>query len=70
MTFKEYSDILNYELYRTFKGKLTLLQKIRIRYFQPNTNCMLMARKMWYLYSKGGTEVIGKNYLYTNSKEV
>lgn len=54
MNYKDYSEILRYELYRSFKGKLTLLQKIRIRYFQPNTNCMLLARRMWFLYSKGG----------------
>ena len=54
MTRKEYKEILNYELYRYFNGKLTFLQKIRIKYFQPNTNCILLARKMWYYHQKGG----------------
>ena len=64
MTYGEYKEILNYELYRHFNGKLTLLQKIRIRYFQPNTNCMLMARKMWYYYQRGGVFTILSKILY------
>ena len=51
MTYKEYREFLKYELYHD--ERKSLLQKIRIRYFQPNTNCMLMARKMWFLYSRG-----------------
>ena len=54
MTRKEYKEILNYELYKYAHVKLSLLQKLRIRYFQPNTNCILLARKMWYFYSRGG----------------
>ena len=54
MTRKEYKEILNYELYKHAHTELTLLHKIRIRYFQPNTNCVLLARKMWYFYSRGG----------------
>lgn len=54
MTRKEYKETLRYELYKYAHGELTFLQKIRVRYFQPNTNCVLLARKMWYLYSQGG----------------
>ena len=51
MTRKEYSKCLNFELYG---GKrVSFLNKVRIKYFQPNTNCMFLCRKMWYFYSKG-----------------
>lgn len=64
MSYKELKEVLKYELYRSFKGKLTIFQKIRIRYFQPNTNCMLMARKMWWLNSKGGFFKLFSKILY------
>ena len=64
MTRKEYKEVLNYELYRFYKGKLNPLQKFRIRYFQPNTNCILMARKMWYLHEKGGVSRALAKLLY------
>ena len=52
MTRKEYIEILNYELYGD--RQLSFLSRFRIKYFQPNTNCMYLARKMWYLYQSGG----------------
>ena len=64
MTHKEYKEILNYELYRFFHGKLSILQKIRIKYFQPNTNCILLSRKMWYYYQKGGVYRFISKLLY------
>lgn len=65
MQYSEYKEILNYELYRSFHGrKLDFFQKLRIRYFQPNTNCMLMARKMWWLYGKGGIARVFAKLLY------
>ena len=59
MTYKEYREILRYELYRLTWQNPPLIQKIRIKFFQPNTNCMYLARKMWFFYSKG---LIGKLY--------
>ena len=60
MTYREYKKILNYELYND--GKLSLMRRIRVKYFQPNTNCMYLARKMWYLYSRGGYSDYSLNY--------
>lgn len=55
MTHAEYKEILNYELYRFSKNKTpNLVQRLRIKYVQPNTNCMYMARKMWYFHQRGG----------------
>lgn len=51
MTRKEYLECLNFELYRG--RKVSFLNKIRTKYFQPNTNCVFLCRKMWYLYGKG-----------------
>lgn len=64
MTYKEYKETLDYELYRFYSGKLNLIQKIRIRYLQPNTNCIYLARKMWYLYQKGGVYRLHSKFLY------
>lgn len=50
MKCKEYKDILKYELYQN--RKLSLFSRVRIKFFQPNTNCIFLSRKMWYLYSK------------------
>lgn len=52
MNRKEYKEITEYELYGN--KKTSLLNRIRIRYFQPNTNCMYLARRMWFFYSQGG----------------
>ena len=52
MNRKEYKEILDYELYRG--KKLSFFNRFRIKHLQPNTNCTYLARKMWYLYSKGG----------------
>lgn len=52
MTYKEYKRISEYEL---FHGKkYSFFERISIKHFRPNTNCMFLARKMWYLYSCGG----------------
>ena len=51
----EFKKLIDYEL---FGGKqVGLIARIRRTYFQPNTNCMYLARKMWYhndLAKKGG----------------
>lgn len=39
-------------------------QKLRVKYFQPNSNCTYLARKMWYLYSKGKLCKIIAKFLY------
>lgn len=52
MTRKEYRETLAFELY---KGKSpSLFRRFRVKHLQPNTNCMYLARKMWYLYEAGG----------------
>ena len=51
MTYKEYKEILAYELYHG--KKLSLLKRIRSKYFTLSTSCVYLCRKMWYLYSKG-----------------
>ena len=54
MTKQEYKEFLNYELYYYFRQKGSnpnFFDRIRTKYFQPNTNCILLARKMWYLYA-------------------
>ena len=60
MTKQEYKEILKYELYFYFRvngEKPTFIDRIRTKFIQPNTNCIFMARKMWYLYQSG---VIGR----------
>ena len=58
----EYTEFLKYELYGN--KRLGLFQRIRIKYFQPNTNCMYLARKMWYLYRGGSIEKAYSKLLY------
>ncbi len=62
MTKKEYKEILHYELYEN--KRLSFVDRIRIKYFQPNTNCMYLARKMWYRYSRGGIQRLFSKLLY------
>lgn len=62
MTRKEYKEILDYELYNG--RKLSIVDKIRIKYFQPNTNCMYLARKMWFKYTLGGIQRIQSKLIY------
>lgn len=67
MTKQEYKEFLNYELYYYFRQKgcsPTLLDRIRTKYFQPNTNCIYLARKMWYLYGGGFFSKIRAKLLY------
>ena len=45
-------------------GKPNWLDRIRIKYFQPNTNCVYLARKMWYLHSKGKFGKVMSKFLY------
>ncbi len=62
MTYKEWKEISEYELYG---GKpRSFFERIRIKYFQPNTNCMYLARKMWYYYSCGGLFRLLSKLLY------
>ena len=53
MKYREYKKIVDQEIYVYSKPK-SLLQRIRIKYFTPNTNAIYLCRKMWYLYSRGG----------------
>lgn len=65
MTYREYKDILNYELYKYSSGSpKNIINRFRIKYLQPNTNCVYMARKMWYLYSKGKIGRLRAKFLY------
>lgn len=65
MTYKEYKECLNYELYR-LHPITTLIQRLRVKYLQPNTACMHKCRLMWYLYSCGGKIVSRKNSIFTH----
>ena len=62
MTHKEYKEILNYELYHNWN--LSRLLKFRLKYFAPNSNCIFLARRMWYLYSRGGLFKAWSRVLY------
>ena len=67
MTRKEYEEILRYEIFYYFRNSNrtpTLFDMIRTKYFQPNTNCMYLARKMWYLFEKGGISRIRSKLIY------
>ena len=54
MTYKEYKECLEYELYRHLGKKPSFIQRVSIKHFRPNTNCMYLARTMWYLENIGG----------------
>ncbi len=67
MTRKEYKEILNYEIfcYHRMKGeKPGFIDRIRAKFFQPNTNCIYLARKMWFLYGGGFISKIRAKFLY------
>ena len=64
MTYKEYRSILECEIYKVNKEHLTFINRIRIKYFQPNTNCTYLARKMWFYYSRGKAGKIYAKFLY------
>lgn len=67
MTKKEYKEILEYELtyyFRNSNKNQFLFDRIRTKYFQPNTNCIFMARKMWYLFGQGKISRIRAKLLY------
>lgn len=40
------------------------LNRIRIKYFQPNTNCVYLARKTWFLHSRGKFCKLYAKFLY------
>ncbi len=65
MTHKEYKELLKHEI---FRGKnyieLSFFQKIRFKYFTPNTNCVFLARRMWYYYSCGGIKKAYSRLIY------
>lgn len=48
MIWKEYREIRDFELYGHFNRRPKLIQRIIIKHFRPNTNCMYLARKMWF----------------------
>ena len=62
MDRKEYKSILCYELYG--EKYPDLLNRIRIKYFQPNTNCIYLARKMWFLFNRGWMHKYHAKFLY------
>ena len=65
MTYKEYKRILDHELYHVVPyGNGSLLSRLRIKYLQPNTNCVYLCRKMWFLYSRGKLGKIRAKFLY------
>ena len=68
MTHKEYREILKYEMLRCFReaggDSPNLINRIRIKYFQPNSNCVYLCRKMWYLYQKGGIHRYLAKFIY------
>jgi len=51
----EFTETLEYELFRG--KKLNPIEKLRIKYIQPNTNCIYLSRKMWYLYERAKQDV-------------
>lgn len=53
MTYKEYKGFLSCDLYRDGGVKPNWLNRIRIKYFQPNTNCVYLARKCGFYTQKG-----------------
>ena len=67
MTYKEYKDILEYELYGRFESRPSLLHRISIKHFHPNTNCQYLARKMWYYFQRGGIQTLFKAIVHQNS---
>lgn len=54
MTRKDYKETLEYELYGRFDHRPSLIHRFSIKHFHPNTNCLYLARKMWYFWQKGG----------------
>ena len=67
MTRKEFKEILNYEIYCYYRNKETkpgIFDRIRAKYFQPNTNCIYLARKMWYLNNGRIFQKIRAKFLY------
>ncbi len=66
MKYKEYKEICEYEMYRCYKdmrsavkvsrfNDLKFFERLRIKYFQPNSNCVYLCRKMWYYQSKNSS---------------
>lgn len=62
MRRKEYLEYLDYELYGN--KDYGFKDRVRIKYFQPNTNCVYLCRKMWYLYSCGGGRKLLAKFIY------
>lgn len=62
MTHKEYTECLACELYGN--KQTNAYNRIRIKYFQPNTNCIYLARKMWYYHAKGGIWRVMAKFIY------
>lgn len=58
MTRKEFRKLIKHELYGD--KKISALNKIRIKYFQPNTNCMYLARKMWFYHNEKKFKLLAK----------
>lgn len=68
MDKKEYREVLRYELYgnkNLYRNtNPSFLQRLRIKYFQPNTNCIYLARKMWWLFGRGGVHKYRAKLIY------
>lgn len=62
MNRKEYKETLHYELYGD--DSPSVIKALRIKYFQPNTNCIFLARKMWYLFDRGGVHKYRAKLMY------
>lgn len=58
MTWKEYKEILEYEVYRG--EKVHCLKRFQIKHIRPNTNCMYLSRTMWFFFNRGVLRVISR----------
>ena len=75
MLFREFKDHVHKEMYKCYKDahpdssfetyhQLPLLTKIRLKHFQPNSNCVYLCRVMWYLYSLNGGGKAASKLIY------
>lgn len=53
MSVGQYREAVEREVYYEGKPK-GIIQKLRVKYLRPDTNCTYLARKMWYLYGREG----------------
>ncbi len=60
---KELKEIVEESIYRYGKPH-SFLQKLRVKYIQPNTNCIYLCYLMWDSYSRGGVNRFFSKLLY------